>query len=55
MMLRVAAGADGTGLWLTGEESERAAKESALAAKESAERRVRELEAIVSAARSRDP
>ncbi len=73
-MLRVAARADGTGLWLTGEEAERAAKEaeraakeaeraakeaeraakeSERAAKEAAEKRVRELEALVAGARAR--
>lgn len=47
-MLRLAARTDRSGLWLTGEEAERAAKEAA-------ESRVRELEALVAAARSCDP
>jgi hypothetical protein len=61
-LLRVAALADGTGLWLTGEEAERAAKEAeraakeaALAANEAAERRIRELEALVAGSHARDP
>jgi Uma2 family endonuclease len=80
-MLRIAARADGTDLWLTGEEAERAAKEAERAAKEAeraakeaeraakeaeraakeaeraareaAESRVRELEALVAATKSR--
>jgi Uma2 family endonuclease len=47
--LRIAEDQDATAFWLTGEESERAAKEAERAAKEAALSRIAELEAVIAA------